>query len=50
MEVATMAVLMVETMAMMTPSDCTRCVVKLVVTPSRISTLQSTNVSKPWKR
>jgi hypothetical protein len=32
------------------PSDCIRCVVRLVVTPSRISTLRSTYVSKPWKR
>jgi hypothetical protein len=39
MEVATTAVMMVETTAMMTPSDYIRCVVKLVVTPSRISSL-----------
>jgi hypothetical protein len=50
MEVATTAVMMVETMVMTTPSDCIRCVVKLVVTPSGISSLRSTNVSKPWKR
>jgi hypothetical protein len=40
----------VEMMAMTTHSDCIRCVVKLVVTPSRISTRRSTNVSKPWRR
>jgi hypothetical protein len=50
MEVATTTVMMVETTVMMTPSDYIRCVVKLVVTPSRISSLRSTNVSKPWNR
>jgi hypothetical protein len=35
MEVAMTAVMMVEIMAMTTPSDCIRCVVKLVITPSR---------------
>jgi hypothetical protein len=34
----------------MTPLDWIRCVVELVVTPSRISTRRSTNVSKPWRR
>jgi hypothetical protein len=38
MVVATTAVMMVEIMTMTTPSDCIRCVVELVVTPSRIST------------
>jgi hypothetical protein len=50
MEVVTTAVMVVETMAMTTPSNCIRCVVMLVVTPSRISMLRSTNVSKPLKR
>jgi hypothetical protein len=39
----------VETMVMKTPSDYVRCVVKLVVNPSGISTRRSMNVSKPWK-
>jgi hypothetical protein len=41
MEVATTAVMLVETMAMTTPSYI-RCVVKLVVTPLRISTPRPT--------
>jgi hypothetical protein len=50
MEMATTTVMMVETMAMTTPSDYIRCVVELVVTPSRISSLRAINVSKPWKQ
>jgi hypothetical protein len=50
MEVATTAGMMVEIMATTTPSDCIRCVVELVVNPSRISTRRSMNVFKPWKR
>jgi hypothetical protein len=50
MVVATTEGMMVEIMAMTTPSDCIRCVVVLVINPSRISTHRSTNVSKPWKR
>jgi hypothetical protein len=56
MVVATMAAttmvaaMTAEMMAMTTRSDCIRCVVWLAVTPSRISTRQSTNVSKPWRR
>jgi hypothetical protein len=50
MVVATTAATTVETMAMTTHSDCIRCVVQLAVTPSRISTRRSTNVSKPWRR
>jgi hypothetical protein len=50
MVVATTAVTMVETMATTTPSDCIRCVVKLAVNPSGISTRRPMNVSKPWKR
>jgi hypothetical protein len=34
----------------MTLSGCIRCVVRLAVTPSRISMQRSTNVSKPWRR
>jgi hypothetical protein len=50
MEVATTVGMMVEIMATTTPSDCIRCVVELVVNPSRISMRRSMNVSKPWKR
>jgi hypothetical protein len=50
MEVATTMVMMEETMAMMTLSDCIRCVMRLAVTPYRISMLWSMNVSKPWRR
>jgi translation elongation factor EF-Tu-like GTPase len=46
----TTVVTTVETMAMKTPSDYIRCVVELAVNPSGISTRQSMNVSKPWKR
>jgi hypothetical protein len=31
-------------------SGCIQCVVRLAITPSRISTQRSTNVSKPWRR
>jgi hypothetical protein len=36
------------TLAMMTLSGCIRCVVRLAVTPSRISTHWSTNVPRLW--
>jgi hypothetical protein len=36
--------------AMTTLPGCIRCVVRLVVTPSRSSTHLSTNVSRPWRR
>jgi hypothetical protein len=47
---ATTVATTVETMAMTTRSDCIRCVVRLAITPSQISTRQSMNVSKPWRR
>jgi hypothetical protein len=46
---ATTVATTVETMAMTTHSDCIRCVVRLAVTPSRISMRRSTSVSKPWR-
>jgi hypothetical protein len=48
--VATTAVMTAETLAMTTLSGCIRCVARLAVTPSWISTHRSTNVSKPWRR
>jgi hypothetical protein len=48
--VATTAAMTVETSIMTTLSGCIRCVARLAVTPSRISTHRSTNVSKPWRR
>jgi hypothetical protein len=49
MVVAMTAVMTAETLAMTTLSGFIRCVVRLAVTPSRISTQWSTNVSKPWR-
>jgi hypothetical protein len=48
--VATTAAMTAETLAIMTLLGCIRCVVRLAVTPSRISMQRSTNVSKPWRR
>jgi heterodisulfide reductase subunit C len=48
--VATTAAMTAENLAMTTLSGCIQCVVRLAVTPSRISTQWSTNVSKPWRR
>jgi hypothetical protein len=50
MVVATTAAMTAETLAMTTLLGCIRNVVWLAVTPSRISTQRSTNVSKPWRR
>jgi hypothetical protein len=47
--VATTAAMTAETLAMTTLSVCIRCVVRLAVTPSRISTQRSMNVSKTWR-
>jgi hypothetical protein len=48
--VATTTAMTAETLAMTTLSGCICCVARLAVTPSRISTHRSTNVSKPWRR
>jgi hypothetical protein len=50
MVMAAMAAMTAETLAMTTLSGCIRCVVRLAITPSWISTQRSTNVSKPWRR
>jgi hypothetical protein len=42
--------MMATTLAMMTLSRCICCIVRLAITPSQISTHQSTNVSRLWRR
>jgi hypothetical protein len=50
MEVATMVVTTLETMAMKTPSDCIRCVVELAVNPSGISTSECLQAMEAMKQ